>query len=128
MSGEAPADWERIHFTGLFGQSCAAAGPVEAASATSSNTHGSFFMPPPFSTSSEFHDLLRKFVQLLRDARVADQEIVAAPAVGALGDVGRVAHHVHVLPYHHGFVVPDKRALDHVVALPVGVQALLLGT
>jgi len=79
-------------------------------------------------SSTVLYDLLRKLVQLLRNARVADQEIVAAPAVGALGDVGRVAHHVHVLPYHHGFVVPDKRALDHVVALPVGVQALLLGT
>src|SRR5712691_6060152 len=128
MSGAEPGANETMTRIGRAGQSCAAAGPVEAASATSSNTHSSFFMPPPFSSSSELHDLLRKLVQLLRDARVADQEIVAAPAVGALGDVGRVAHHVHVLLDRHGLVVANQGPLDHVVALAVRVQALFLGT
>src|SRR5258708_34581091 len=125
MSGEAPAGWERIHFTGLLGQSWAAAGQIAAASAASSSVRDRFFM---IASLSQFYDLLRKPVQLLRHARFSYQEIVAAPAVGALGDVGRVAHHVRVLQDRHGLVVADERPLDHIVALAVGVQALFLGT
>src|SRR5882762_787002 len=123
MAGAEPAAKDTITRMGFVGQLCAAAGQVAAASATSISARS-------FTISSllELYDLLRKPVELLRHARLADQEIVAAPAVGALGDVGRVAHHVHVLPYHHRLVVPDKRTLDHIVALAVRVQALLLGT
>src|SRR6267143_2765684 len=123
MSGAEPAAKDTMTWMGRVGQLCAAAGQVAAASATSSSAR-SFMIP----SLPELYDLLRKPVQLLRHARVADQEIIAAPAVGALGDIGRVAHHVHVFPYHHRFIVPDKRALDHIVALAVRVQALLLGT
>src|SRR6267378_4026630 len=131
MSGAEPGANETMTRIGRAGQFCAPVSPKAQHKATSDNARARFFMiltpPPPFSPSSEFHDLLRKLVQLLRDARVADQEIVAAPAVGALGDVGRVAHHVHVLLDRHGFVVADQRPLDHVVALPVRVQSLFLG-
>src|SRR5713101_3907830 len=128
MSGAEPAGNETITLIGRVGQDWvwACARPALPARAASNSARTGMFIRSSLSLSAQFENLLRKLVQLLRDARVADQEIVAAPAVGARGDVGRVADHVHVLLYRHGLVVADQGALDHVVALAVRVQALLL--
>src|SRR5689334_20058233 len=110
MSGEEPGGCDRIQCTGRAGKSCAIACPNAAhrVETTTIRTNVLIASPP----LADLEDLLREPVQPLGDAVVADQEIVAAPAVGALRDVGRVAHHVHVLLDLHGLVVAHQRALD----------------
>src|SRR5581483_1792498 len=126
VSGAPPAACETMTFTGRLGHACAWAHAAAAAESATRSARSTFLFISS-SSSSQLDDLLRKAVQLLRRARVADQPIVAAPAEGALGDVGRVAHHVHALGDRHGLVVPHERTLDHVVALAVRMQAPLLG-
>ena len=65
-------------------------------------------------------------MQAFGDAGLADQEVVAAPAVGALGHIGRVGRQHHVFTQGHGFVKTHQRALHHVVTLAVAVQAFFL--
>ena len=78
-------------------------------------------------SSAELEYFLRKLVQPSGDARFADEKIVADPAIGALGDVGGMRREHHIPAYAHGFIKAHQRALDHVVALAVAVQAFFLG-
>src|SRR3954469_23741411 len=125
VSGAPPAACDTMTFTGRAGHDWAPADAAERPSAapTRRPSTRSVLIAP---SSSQFDDLLREAVQLLRRAGLADQPVVAAPAEGALGDVGRVAHHVHVLLDGHALVVPHERPLDHVVALAVRVEAPFL--
>src|SRR5262249_9416583 len=100
MSGEEPGGCDRIQCTGRLGNSCACTAATHRGKRATARTID--LISPPLANLEYF---LRELVQPLGHAVLADHEIIAAPAVGALGDVRRVAHDVHVLLYGHGLVV-----------------------
>src|SRR4051812_17152250 len=93
VSGAPPAACDTITFTGRAGHDVdgawACAHAAVAASAAPIRRLNRRFAFIGYS-SSQLDDFLGEAVQLLGDAGVADQVVVAAPAEGALGDVRRV--------------------------------------
>src|SRR3954452_11861123 len=77
---------------------------------------------------SALDDPLREAVDALEAAVRRCEEVVADPAEEAAADVRRVAADAVILVDDDRLVGAHERALDHVVALAVAVQALLLRT